>query len=141
MIGLLGLIMLLLDEMVYVVKEMEWLDFDLLLLIGGVIIFKVYIVVKIEQNYYVLVVYVFNVSCVVGVCQKLLNREFCDIYVKELVKEYDIVCDQYVCKKLCFKLVMLEEVCVNVYVFDFSVLLVMLNKFGVMVVVVDIVIL
>lgn len=46
-IGLFGLIILLLDEMVYVVVEMECSDMDIFLLIGGVIIFKVYIVVKI----------------------------------------------------------------------------------------------
>lgn len=39
-IGLFGFIIFFLDEMIYVVKEMERIGFKVLLLIGGVIILK-----------------------------------------------------------------------------------------------------
>lgn len=61
MIGFSGLIIFLLEEMVYVVMELEKVGLDILLLIGGVIIFKLYIVLKIVLVYYVLVVYLKDV--------------------------------------------------------------------------------
>ena len=88
MIGLSGLITPSLDEMVHVAKEMERLDFDLPLLIGGATTSKAHTAVKIEQNYHAPVAYVPNASRAVGVCQKLLNRESRDIYAKELAKEF-----------------------------------------------------
>lgn len=72
-IGLLGLIILFLDEMVYVVSEMECEGFDILLLIGGVMISWVYMVVKIYLKYVKgQMVYVIDVSCVVGVVGNFL---------------------------------------------------------------------
>lgn len=73
-IGLSGLIMFLLDEMVYVVKEMEWQGFIVLLLIGGVMIFKIYIVVKVEFQYFGFVVYVLDVFWSVLVVSSLFNE-------------------------------------------------------------------
>lgn len=120
LIGFFGLIILLLDEMVNVVKEMECQGFIILVLIGGVIILKVYMVVKIEQNYSGLMVYVQNVLCIVGVVVVLFFDIQCDDFVVCICKEYEIVCIQYVCKKLCMLLVMLEVVCDNDLVFDWE---------------------
>lgn len=80
--------------------------------------FKVYIVVKIEQNYYVFVVYVNNVLCVVGVCILLLFDEQCFGFIECLDFDYECMCDQYVCKMFKLCLVMLEQVCVNKVVLD-----------------------
>lgn len=132
LIGFLGFIMLLLDEMVNVVKEMECQGFIILLLIGGVMILKVYMVVKIEQNYSGLMVYVQNVLCIVGVVVVLFFDIQCDDFVVCICKEYEIVCIQYGCKKLCILLVMLEVVCDNDFVFDWQVyMLLVVYCFGV----------
>ena len=138
MIGLSGLITPSLDEMVHVAKEMERLDFDLPLLIGGATTSKAHTAVKIEQNYHAPVAYVPNASRAVGVCQKLLNRESRDIYAKELAKEYDIVRDQHARKKPRSKPVTLAEARANAHVPDFSVPPVTPNKLGVTPVAADI---
>ncbi|MDG6095930.1 methionine synthase [Alteromonas sp. ZYF713] len=138
MIGLSGLITPSLDEMVHVAKEMERLDFDLPLLIGGATTSKAHTAVKIEQNYHAPVAYVPNASRAVGVCQKLLNRESRDIYAKELAKEYDIVRDQHARKKPRSKPVTLEEARANAHVPNFSVPPVTPNKLGVTAVAADI---
>ncbi|MFC3200405.1 methionine synthase [Alteromonas oceani] len=138
MIGLSGLITPSLDEMVHVAKEMERLDFDLPLLIGGATTSKAHTAVKIEQNYHAPVAYVPNASRAVGVCQKLLNRESRDIYAKELAKEYDIVRDQHARKKPRSKPVTLAEARANAHVPDFSVPPVTPNKLGITAVAADI---
>ena len=138
MIGLSGLITPSLDEMVHVAKEMERLDFDLPLLIGGATTSKAHTAVKIEQNYHAPVAYVPNASRAVGVCQKLLNRESRDIYAKELTKEYDIVRDQHARKKPRSKPVTLAEARANAHVPDFSVPPVTPKKLGVTAVAADI---
>ncbi|HCA76993.1 MAG TPA: methionine synthase, partial [Alteromonas sp.] len=138
MIGLSGLITPSLDEMVHVAKEMERLDFDLPLLIGGATTSKAHTAVKIEQNYHAPVAYVPNASRAVGVCQKLLNRESRDIYAKELAKEYDIVRDQHARKKPRSKPVTLAEARANAHVPDFSVPPVTPKKLGVTAVAADI---
>lgn len=138
MIGLSGLITPSLDEMVHVAKEMERLEFDLPLLIGGATTSKAHTAVKIEQNYHAPVAYVPNASRAVGVCQKLLNRESRDIFGKELAKEYDIVRDQHARKKPRSKPVSLETARANAHVPDFSVLPVSPNKLGVTPVTADI---
>jgi len=138
MIGLSGLITPSLDEMVHVAKEMERLDFDLPLLIGGATTSKAHTAVKIEQNYHAPVAYVPNASRAVGVCQKLLNRESRDIFAKELAKEYDIVRDQHARKKPRSKPVTLAEARANAHVPDFSVPPVTPNKLGVTPVAADI---
>ena len=51
MIGLSGLITPSLDEMVHVAKEMERMDFDIPLLIGGATTSKKHTAIKIEENY------------------------------------------------------------------------------------------
>jgi len=138
MIGLSGLITPSLDEMVHVAKEMERLDFDLPLLIGGATTSKAHTAVKIEQNYHAPVAYVPNASRAVGVCQKLLNRESREIFAKELAKEYDIVRDQHARKKPRSKPVTLAEARANAHVPDFSVPPVTPNKLGVTPVAADI---
>ena len=50
-IGLSGLITPSLDEMVHVAKEMQRLEFDIPLMIGGATTSKAHTAVKIEENY------------------------------------------------------------------------------------------
>ena len=71
MIGLSGLITPSLDEMVHVASEMQRLDFDLPLLIGGATTSPAHTAVKIEPNYDGPVIYVKDASRSVGVAQAL----------------------------------------------------------------------
>lgn len=99
MIGLSGLITPSLDEMVHVAKEMQRLNFDLPLLIGGATTSKAHTAVKIEQNYSHPVVYVPNASRAVGVCQKLISKEHRPVLAAKLAKEYEVVREQHARKK------------------------------------------
>ncbi len=98
-IGLSGLITPSLDEMVYVAKEMQRLEFDVPLLIGGATTSKAHTAVKIEQNYAGPVVYVPNASRAVGVCQKLMSAEHKPAYVEQISKEYDVAREQHARKR------------------------------------------
>ncbi|MDF5114619.1 cobalamin-dependent protein, partial [Vibrio parahaemolyticus] len=98
-IGLSGLITPSLDEMVHVAKEMERLDFNLPLLIGGATTSKAHTAVKIEQNYKHPVVYVNNASRAVGVCTSLLSDERRPEFVEKLEADYERVRDQHNRKK------------------------------------------
>lgn len=131
LIGLFGLIILFLEEMSYVVCEMECQGFDLLLLIGGVIILCVYIVLKIDLYYKVLMVWVKDVLCVVGVVQLLILCDLCEVFVVVNEVDYVEICVCY-CNWGDVKwLVMLEYVCGQKFQggWDNYILLV-LNQFG-----------
>ncbi|TPV61898.1 methionine synthase [Aestuariibacter sp. GS-14] len=131
MIGLSGLITPSLDEMVHVAKEMERLNFDLPLLIGGATTSKAHTAVKIEQHYHAPVVYVPNASRAVGVCQKLLNAQSRAEFAEQLSKEYDIVRDQHARKQPRSKPVSLQQARDNAHVPDFSTAPVTPKKLGV----------
>ncbi len=131
MIGLSGLITPSLDEMVHVAKEMERLNYDLPLLIGGATTSKAHTAVKIEQHYHAPVVYVPNASRAVGVCQKLLNAQSRAEFAEQLSKEYDIVRDQHARKQPRSKPVSLQQARANAHVPDFSTAPVTPNKLGV----------
>ncbi|BBO28583.1 hypothetical protein AltI4_29710 [Alteromonas sp. I4] len=131
MIGLSGLITPSLDEMVHMAKEMERLEFDLPLLIGGATTSKAHTAVKIEQHYHAPVVYVPNASRAVGVCQKLLNAKSRAEFAEQLSKEYDIVRDQHARKQPRSKPVSLQQARDNAHVPDFSTAPVTPNKLGV----------
>ena len=73
-IGLSGLITPSLDEMVHVADEMERLEFDIPLLIGGATTSRTHTAVKIEENYSGPTVHVIDASRAVGVVSKLMNE-------------------------------------------------------------------
>jgi 5-methyltetrahydrofolate--homocysteine methyltransferase len=120
MIGLSGLITPSLDEMVYVAKEMQRLNFDLPLLIGGATTSKAHTAVKIEQHYQHPVVYVPNASRAVGVCQKLITAENRAIYAEELKLDYEKVRVQHAKKKPRTRPVTLEQARANGFKFDWD---------------------
>jgi len=72
-VGLSGLITPSLDEMVHVASEMQRLDFELPLLIGGATTSPAHTAVKIEPNYDGPVIYVKDASRSVGVAQALVE--------------------------------------------------------------------
>ncbi|MDW2127155.1 cobalamin-dependent protein, partial [Vibrio sp. 2033] len=119
-IGLSGLITPSLDEMVHVAKEMERLNFDLPLLIGGATTSKAHTAVKIEQNYKNPVVYVNNASRAVGVCSSLLSDERRPAFIEKLDADYERVRDQHNRKKPRTKPVTLEQARANKVAIDWD---------------------
>lgn len=75
MIGLSGLITPSLDEMVHVAREMERLEFDVPLLIGGATTSAKHTAVKIAPHYSHGVTHVLDASRSVGVVEKLINPD------------------------------------------------------------------
>ena len=120
MIGLSGLITPSLDEMVHVAKEMQRLNFDLPLLIGGATTSKAHTAVKIEHHYQHPVVYVPNASRAVGVCQKLITAENRAIYAEELKLDYEKVRVQHAKKKPRTRPVTLEQARDNGFKIDWD---------------------
>lgn len=87
-IGLSGLITPSLDEMVHVAKEMERLQMDIPLLIGGATTSRVHTAVKIDQNYSGPVVHVLDASKSVPVAQSLISKENRPVFQANLKAEY-----------------------------------------------------
>ncbi|GAA3949376.1 methionine synthase [Allohahella marinimesophila] len=91
-IGLSGLITPSLDEMVHVAKEMQRLDFQIPLMIGGATTSKAHTAVKIEPRYSNdAVVYVTDASRSVSVATKLISETQKDEYVASIKSEYEDV--------------------------------------------------
>ncbi|HET9949000.1 MAG TPA: vitamin B12 dependent-methionine synthase activation domain-containing protein, partial [Longimicrobiales bacterium] len=90
-IGLSGLITPSLDQMVHVAKELQRLDFDEPLLIGGATTSKAHTAVKIEGCYQGATVHVADASRAVGVVGALLDREKRDAFVAEVRADYEEV--------------------------------------------------
>ena len=74
MIGLSGLITPSLDEMVHVAKEMERMNFNIPLLIGGATTSKKHTAIKIDENYSGPIIHITDASRSVGAVGKLLNK-------------------------------------------------------------------
>ncbi|MCG8392713.1 MAG: methionine synthase [Pseudomonadales bacterium] len=88
-IGLSGLITPSLDEMVHVASEMQRLEMDLPLMIGGATTSRIHTAVKIDPAYEHAVVHVADASRAVGVASKLLSQTAKADYVAELKETYE----------------------------------------------------
>jgi 5-methyltetrahydrofolate--homocysteine methyltransferase len=88
-IGLSGLITPSLDEMIYVAKEMERLEFKIPLLIGGATTSRAHTAIKISPFYSAPIAHVGDASLVIEVCSNLLSPERKANYGEELKKTYD----------------------------------------------------
>ncbi len=86
MIGLSGLITPSLDEMVHVAREMERLDFNLPLLIGGATTSAKHTAVKIAPGYTHPVIHVMDASRSVGVVEKVMSPDLRPQLVEENAK-------------------------------------------------------
>ena len=98
-IGLSGLITPSLDEMVHVASEMQRLDYDLPLLIGGATTSPAHTAVKIEPKYEGPVIYVKDASRSVGVAQALIQPGTRDALVDKTRKDNARRRDQHANKK------------------------------------------
>ena len=88
-IGLSGLITPSLDEMVNVAKEMQRLNIDLPLMIGGATTSKIHTAVKVDPQFEGAVVYVPDASRAVGIAGKLVSKENKTAFHSEMKAEYD----------------------------------------------------
>ncbi|PON11771.1 hypothetical protein C2W62_43095 [Candidatus Entotheonella serta] len=89
MIGLSGLITPSLDEMVHVAREMQRLDYNIPLLIGGATTSKAHTAVKIEPQYNnEAVVYVTDASRSVSVATQLISQDLKATFVQECREDY-----------------------------------------------------
>jgi 5-methyltetrahydrofolate--homocysteine methyltransferase len=93
-IGLSGLITPSLDEMVHVAKEMERLNFNIPLLIGGATTSKVHTAVKIAPHYSGAVVHVNDASKSVPVASNLISTDLRQPFLEEVRKDYERVREQ-----------------------------------------------
>lgn len=89
LVGLSGLITPSLEEMVYVAKELERLNMNIPLLIGGATTSSIHTAVKIDPNYTHQVIHVRDASKVIGVANKLLSPKDKDNFIKATNTEYD----------------------------------------------------
>ncbi|HGG60219.1 MAG TPA: methionine synthase, partial [Gammaproteobacteria bacterium] len=108
-IGLSGLITPSLDEMVHVAKEMQRMDFDIPLLIGGATTSRVHTAVKIDPGYDHAVVYVPDASRAVGVAGKLLSDDQREAYESSVKAEYAAIRERRAGKQSSRKSVTLAD--------------------------------
>ena len=87
-VGLSGLITPSLDQMVHIAEEMQRLDFDLPLLVGGATTSKAHTAVKIEGRYDGAVIHVTDASRAVGVVAALLDPDRYDGFLADTRREY-----------------------------------------------------
>ena len=91
LIGLSGLITPSLDEMIHNASEMERLELNVPLLIGGATTSKAHTAIKIAPAYSGPVEHVVDASLVVGVCNDLLSPERREQYVKNLKEDQEAI--------------------------------------------------
>ncbi len=112
-IGLSGLITPSLDEMVHVAKEMERIEMDIPLLIGGATTSKVHTAVKIDHNYNIgQTIHVLDASRSVTVVASLLGSDKSD-FVDGIRDEYVTVRENYAKKKDFKQYLSIEEALQN----------------------------
>ena len=98
-IGLSGLITPSLEEMAYVAKEMDRLDFQVPLLIGGATTSRMHTAVKIAPNYKNPVVHVVDASRAVGVATALLNDDMKPKFVADTAADYAVIRERHANRK------------------------------------------
>lgn len=94
-IGLSGLITPSLDEMVYLAKQMDKLNINIPIMIGGATTSRAHTAVKIAPEYRETVVHVNDASRAVTVAGNLINKNTNKEYFKSLRSEYDELREGY----------------------------------------------
>ncbi|GJM13121.1 MAG: methionine synthase [Pseudohongiella sp.] len=120
-IGLSGLITPSLDEMVHVAGEMQRLDFNVPLLIGGATTSKAHTAVKIEKHYQNdSTIYVPDASRSVSVVSTLLNAENKLEYAKDIRSEYEAIRERTANRASKRKLLSYSEANANAFAADWT---------------------
>lgn len=108
-IGLSGLITPSLDEMVYLAKEMDKLNIQIPIMIGGATTSRAHTAVKIAPEYQSTVVHVNDASRAVTVASNLLQAETKDSYVRSVREEYDKLREGYLSRSRDKNYLSIEE--------------------------------
>ncbi|GMR21450.1 MAG: methionine synthase [Gammaproteobacteria bacterium] len=119
-IGLSGLITPSLDEMVHMAKEMERLDFNMPLLIGGATTSRAHTAVKIEPNYKYPTIWVKDASRAVGVVQNLISEEQREEFVASISADYVKVRDAHAHRQPQSRALSLDQARANKAVLDWK---------------------
>lgn len=120
-IGLSGLITPSLDEMVHVAGEMQRLDFNIPLLIGGATTSKAHTAVKIEQHYLNdSTIYVPDASRSVSVVSTLLNDKNKPEYASKTRSEYEVIRERVANRATKLKLLPYKKANANPFTIDWS---------------------
>ena len=120
-IGLSGLITPSLDEMVHVAGEMQRLDFNIPLLIGGATTSKAHTAVKIEQHYNNdSTIYVPDASRSVSVVSTLLNNKNKPGYASKIRSEYEVIRERVANRSTKLKLLPYKKANANPFTTDWS---------------------
>jgi len=109
LIGLSGLITPSLDEMVHIAKELNRLNLDIPLLIGGATTSKVHTAVKIAPEYNGCVVHVHDASRAVHIASSLLQKSIQSEFKKSISAEYTQIRNHYLQQSQQKKLLSLRE--------------------------------
>ncbi|MDI9256580.1 methionine synthase [Flavobacterium sedimenticola] len=108
-IGLSGLITPSLDEMVYLAKEMDKLNIQIPIMIGGATTSRAHTAVKIAPEYQSTVVHVNDASRAVTVASNLLQAETKNSYVQSVREEYDKLREGYLSRSRDKNYLSIEE--------------------------------
>ena len=109
-IGLSGLITPSLDEMVHMAKEMQRLDFNIPLMIGGATTSKIHTAVKIAPQYNGAAIHVLDASRAVGVANNLLQEQNRDAFIEQINEEYEALRVRRASNQEARKLASMEQV-------------------------------
>lgn len=119
-IGLSGLITPSLDEMVYLAKELDKLNVQIPILIGGATTSRAHTAVKIAPQYKATVVHVNDASRAVTVAGNLLNSETKEKYTQDIRAEYDALREGYLNRSRDKNFLTIEQARANKLQLDWS---------------------
>ena len=118
-IGLSGLITPSLDEMVFLAKELEKLNLNIPVLIGGATTSKTHTAVKISPEYSGSVIHVNDASKAVPVSTSLLSEES-DDFMRKVKTEYEVVREKFENRKVTKSFITLDEARKNKFIIDWN---------------------
>lgn len=119
-IGLSGLITPSLDEMVYLAKELDKINVQVPIMIGGATTSRAHTAVKIAPQYKATVVHVNDASRAVTVAGNLLNSETKGKYTQDIRTEYDSLREGYLNRSRDKNFLTIEQARVNKLKLDWS---------------------
>nr|WP_298661024.1 methionine synthase [uncultured Flavobacterium sp.] len=119
-IGLSGLITPSLDEMVYLAKELDKLNVQIPIMIGGATTSRAHTAVKIAPQYKATVVHVNDASRAVTVAGNLLNADHKEKYTQDIRAEYDALREGYLSRSRDKNFLTIEQARANKLQLDWS---------------------
>lgn len=119
-IGLSGLITPSLDEMVYLAKELDKINVQIPIMIGGATTSRAHTAVKIAPQYKATVVHVNDASRAVTVAGNLLNSDTKEKYTQDIRTEYDALREGYLNRSRDKNFLTIEQARANKLQLDWS---------------------